>query len=116
MVLGLVQSLAIIPGVSRAGATIVGGLGLGFSRRAIVEFSFLLALPTMLAATGYDLLKSGVNFGGDNIIIFFSGFWLSFLFAWVAVKWLIVFIENHNFVWFGVYRIVVAILIGLLIL
>ncbi|MEK7136374.1 MAG: undecaprenyl-diphosphatase UppP [Patescibacteria group bacterium] len=116
LVLGLVQSLAIIPGVSRAGATIVGGLGLGFSRQAIVEFSFLLALPTMLAATGYDLLKSGVNFSGDNIIILFSGFWLSFLFAWVAVRWLIGFIKNHNFIWFGVYRIVVAILIGLLIL
>ncbi|OHA58112.1 MAG: undecaprenyl-diphosphatase UppP [Candidatus Vogelbacteria bacterium RIFOXYD1_FULL_44_32] len=116
LVLGLVQSLAIIPGVSRAGATIVGGLGLGFSRRAIVEFSFLLALPTMIAATGYDLLKGGLNFGGNETSVLFSGFLLSFLFAWVAVKWLIGFIEQHSFVWFGVYRIVLAILIVLLIL
>lgn len=115
--IGCAQSLAIVPGVSRAGATILGGLALGVSRKEIVEFSFLLAIPTMLAATGYDLLKTGAAFTADDWELLAIGFAVSFVAAYAGVRWLIRFIETHSFTGFGWYRIALggALLIWLIV-
>ncbi|RQW86415.1 MAG: undecaprenyl-diphosphate phosphatase [Geobacter sp.] len=114
-IIGLVQCVSMIPGVSRSGATIIGGLLCGMSRTAAAEFSFLLALPTMLAATCYDLYKNGAAFqGGDwgNLLI---GFIVSFIFSIIGIKVLIRFVANHTFIPFGVYRIIVGVLFLLLV-
>jgi undecaprenyl-diphosphatase len=108
IIIGLVQSVAVIPGVSRSAATIIGGLALGLKRTAVAEFSFLLAIPTMLAATVLDLAKSGVNFNADQFILLLIGFVVSFIVALVVVKWLIGYVKNHNFIPFGVYRVILA--------
>src|SRR5581483_2482849 len=113
---GLVQSLAIIPGVTRSGATIVGGMIMGISREAIIEFSFLLAIPTMAAAAGYDLLKSSHHFSGSQIGVLTLGFVVSFLVALVSIKLLLSYIKNHTFIAFGIYRIAVALLFWLLVI
>jgi len=113
---GLAQALAIIPGVSRSGATIIAGMAMGISREAIVEFSFLLAIPTMAAATGYDLLKTWHTFSLGQADILLVGFVISFIAAMLSVKWLIGFVKNHTFVSFGVYRILVAIIFYLLVI
>ena len=112
---GVWQALAIIPGVSRSGATVVGGMLMGVSREAIVEFSFLLAIPTMAAATGYDLFKSAGSFSFDQFYILAIGFVVSFLVAILAIKWLLYFVKNHTFITFGVYRIVVALVFWILV-
>lgn len=109
--IGCAQSLAIIPGVSRAGATILGGLMLGISREKIVEFSFLLAVPTMLAATGYDLLKTGPTFTIGEWESLAIGFFISFLAAYTSVKFLIRYVQTHDFSLFGWYRIVLGIVL-----
>lgn len=109
LLIGVFQSVAIIPGVSRAAATIVGGLLLGISRRTIVEFSFMLAIPTMAAATLLDLIKSGHSFTSHEKGLLGLGFVVAFLSALVAIKFLLRFIKNHTFIPFGVYRIVIAI-------
>jgi undecaprenyl-diphosphatase len=114
--LGFFQAIAIVPGVSRSAATIVGGLWLGMKRRSIVEFSFLLAVPTMLAATGLDLFKSYKTISTDQFGLLAVGFIVSFLVALVAIKFLLNFIRRHNFIPFGVYRIVIALIIWLVIL
>jgi len=114
--IGMFQSLAIIPGISRSGATIIGGLLMGINRKTIVEFSFLLAVPTMAAATGYDLLKSAGSFSFDQFYLLAIGFVVSFFIAWLSVKWLLHFIKNHTFIWFGVYRITIAILFYFLVI
>lgn len=103
--IGCIQSLAIVPGVSRAGATILGGLSLGIPRVKIVEFSFLLAIPTMLAATGYDLLKSGSSFAANEWELLAVGFIVSFIAAYACVKWLIRYVQTHSFAVFGWYRV-----------
>ena len=113
---GLAQSLAIIPGVSRSGATIVAGLLMGISREAIVEFSFLLAIPTMAAATGYDLLKSAHSFAFSQFHLLALGFIVSFIVALLSIKWFIGYIKNHSFILFGVYRIVIAIIFYILVI
>lgn len=100
----------MIPGVSRSGATIRGGLLVGLNRKDAAEFSFLLALPTMLAATGYDIYKNYALFNqGDweNILV---GFITSFIFAVIGIKALLRFITSHTFIPFGIYRIAVRIL------
>lgn len=107
--IGLFQSIAVIPGVSRAAATIVGGLLLGLKRRTIVEFSFLLAIPTMCAATALDLLKSAPAFSRDQFLVLAVGFVVSFLVAILAIRFLLAFIKKHTFIPFGIYRILVAI-------
>jgi len=114
--IGSCQAIAMVPGVSRAAATILGGLFLGVKRKTIVEFSFLLAVPTMLAATGYDLLKTGFTFSADQFGLLLTGFIVSFLVAILAVKFLLHFIERHDFKWFGVYRIIIALIFLLIIL
>lgn len=111
--IGLTQALAVVPGVSRSAATIFGGLALGLSRSAIVEFSFLLAIPTMLAATGWDLFKTGGNFVAGDWWQLALGLIISFIVSLVVIKWLLRFIQNHNFTWFAVYRIILG--LGLLI-
>jgi undecaprenyl-diphosphatase len=103
--IGCAQALAIVPGVSRAGATILGGLALGLSREKIVEFSFLLAIPTMLAATTYDLLKSASSFAMGDWWLLAIGFAVSFIAAYAAVRWLIRYVQTHTFALFGWYRI-----------
>jgi undecaprenyl-diphosphatase len=114
--IGICQAVAIVPGVSRAAATILGGLFLGVKRKTIVEFSFLLAVPTMLAAAGYDLLKTGFTFSADQFGLISVGFIVSFLVAVLAIKFLLRYIERHDFKWFGLYRIVVGLILLLIIL
>jgi len=114
-VIGFFQSVAIIPGVSRAAATIVGGLLIGLKRKTIVEFSFLLAVPTMAAATGLDLLESGGNFSLGEFGLLALGFIFSFLTALAAIKFFLDFIKNHSFIFFGVYRVVLAVIFWFLI-
>ena len=109
IIIGLCQSLAVVPGVSRSASTIVGGLALGLKRETIVEFSFFLAVPTMLAATGLDVLKSSASFSLDEIGLLLVGFMVSFLVALLAIKTFLAYIRNNNFIAFGVYRIVVAV-------
>ena len=108
--LGLFQSLAMVPGVSRSGATIVGGLLLGFSRTTIVEFSFLLAIPTMAAATGLDLLKNYQSFTSGDALSLGVGFIVSFIVALLAVRWFLDYVKTHTFTAFGIYRIVIALI------
>lgn len=108
IVIGLFQSLAMVPGVSRSAATIIGGLALGLKRKTIVEFSFLLAVPTMAAATGLDLIKSGGTFSLDQFWVIAVGFVCSFITALIAIKFLLNFIKNHSFIAFGVYRVILA--------
>ena len=109
-IIGLFQSVAIVPGISRSGATIIGGLLLGLKRKTIVEFSFLLAVPTMLAASGLDLVKNVGSFSTDQIGILSVGFFSAFLVALVSIKFLLSFIQKSNFIPFGVYRIILALI------
>lgn len=106
--IGVAQSFAVIPGVSRAAATIIGGLLVGVNRQAIVEFSFLLAVPTMAAATALDLLKSAPSFTVNEFGLLSIGFITSFCVAIIAIRSFLAFIAKHNFISFGVYRIVIA--------
>lgn len=113
---GVFQALSVIPGVSRAGATILGGLALGMKRRATVEFSFLLAVPTMIAATAIDLTKNGATFASSEWGLLSVGFVTAFLVAIFAVKFFLRFVGTNTFIPFGVYRIIVAALFFLFIL
>ena len=113
---GLFQSIAMIPGVSRSAATIVGGLLVGMRRATIVEFSFLLAVPTMLAATGYDLLKSADAFPTDGYGLLAIGFITSLMVALLSMKLLISFVKKHTFIPFGIYRILLAALFFVFVL
>ncbi len=110
VLVGMAQSLAVIPGTSRSAATIIGGMLTGIERKTAVEFSFLLAIPTMLAATGYDMLKTGVSFNVDQWHLILIGFVVSFVSALVAVKSFLSFVSRFTLVGFGVYRILVSIL------
>jgi undecaprenyl-diphosphatase len=111
LLIGIFQSLAIIPGVSRSAATIIGGLMLGLKRKTIVEFSFLLAVPTMVCATGLDLAKTAHSFTFVQFKYLFIGFTISFIAALLAIKFLLSFIRNNGFILFGVYRIILALLL-----
>ncbi len=113
-IIGVFQALAIIPGVSRAAATIIGGLSLGIKRKNIVEFSFLLAIPTMLAASALDLYKSRdalLLLSGHELIIWLIGFITAFITAIIGVRFFIKYIQKNNFVPFGWYRIVLALVV-----
>ena len=111
--IGVFQSLAIVPGVSRSAATIVGGLLLGLKRTTIVEFSFLLAVPTILAATALDLVKNVRQFSFHQLEFLLVGFIVSFVVAIGSIKFLLNYVKTHSFIWFGIYRIVVAIVFWL---
>ena len=109
LLIGLFQSIAIIPGVSRSAATIVGGSLIGISKRTIVEFSFMLAVPTMLAATALELLKNHSALSG-HVGELAIGFIVSFVTAIVAIKTFLNFLKKHDFTAFGWYRIALAVL------
>lgn len=111
MSIGFFQSLSMIPGVSRSAASIVGGLFSGLSRVEAVEFSFLLAIPTMAAASGYDLLKTGFSFTSHEYAILAVGSLFSFISSMIAVKSFTAFVAKHNFTVFAIYRIVFAIIL-----
>jgi len=106
--IGSCQAISMVPGISRAAATILGGLFLGLKRKTIVEFSFLLAVPTMLSATLFDLLRSGFSFSSNQFGLLVIGFVVSFLVAILAIKFLIHYIQQNDFKLFGIYRIVVG--------
>jgi undecaprenyl-diphosphatase len=109
VVIGIFQSLSLIPGVSRAAATIIGGQLRGVDRKTIVEFSFLLAIPTMVAATGLDIVKNANTLlVTSNLALLAVGFVVSFLVALAAIVWLLRFIQHHTFISFGIYRIIIA--------
>lgn len=116
LAIGLFQSLAMIPGVSRSGATIIGGMLMGLNRKAAAEFSFLLAVPTMLVAMSYDLYKSHKSFQAEEWYILFLGFITSFIFALLSVKLLLRLLQRYSFVPFGVYRILVGLIYAYLML
>lgn len=108
-IIGFFQALAMIPGTSRSGSTIIGGLLLGCDRKTAAEFSFLLALPTMIMASGYSLYKSYDVLTFDNIAILIVGFVVAFLSALFAVKMFVKFISRFSFIPFGIYRIFLGI-------
>jgi undecaprenyl-diphosphatase len=108
---GMAQSVALIPGTSRSGATIMGGLIFGLSRTAATEFSFFLAIPTMIAATVYDVYKNWALFNVGDLPIFVVGFVMSFIAAMIAVKALLSFVASHSFVAFAWYRIVFGVIV-----
>ncbi len=114
--IGLFQSLAIIPGVSRSAATIVSALFLGTKRKAATEFSFLLAVPTMFAASGYDLIKTKLNYTSYEYTVLAVGFIGAFLVALVVVKLFLRFVQTHTFIPFGIYRIILTILFWLIVI
>jgi undecaprenyl-diphosphatase len=113
--IGLFQAIAVIPGVSRSAATIVGGSLLGVSKRTIVEFSFMLAVPTMLAATGLELVKGRAALDG-NFGVLGIGFVVSFVTAIVAIKSFLAYLKRRDFSMFGWYRIVLALVFYLVFL
>ncbi|MCS7093042.1 MAG: undecaprenyl-diphosphate phosphatase [Patescibacteria group bacterium] len=116
--IGLFQSLSIIPGVSRAGAVILGMMILGYKREAATVYSFLLSIPTIISAGLIDFyIQKEVIFSVSvNFWFLLIGFFTSFLFAWLSVRWLINFVKNHTLVIFGVYRVALAVILSLIIL
>lgn len=117
LAVGFFQCIAMIPGMSRAAATIMGALLVGVNRPAAAEFSFLLAIPTMFGATLYDLYKNRGTLTSDGMEFIAVGFVVSFIVALIVVKWLLRYISNHDFSAFAYYRIVVGIaMLGILLL
>lgn len=108
---GLVQCLGMIPGTSRSGATIIGGMLLGLSRRAATDFSFYLAIPTLIGAGVFSLYKARALLSLADLPLFGVGLLFSFLSAWVCVRWLLRYIATHSFVPFAYYRIVFGVLV-----
>jgi undecaprenyl-diphosphatase len=106
--IGFWQCFALIPGVSRAAASIVGGVFNGFDKKQATEFSFLLALPTVAAAAGYDLLKTNLNFSSREYMLLSMGLVVAFISAWFAVKIFLKIVENYGFKHFGYYRIILG--------
>lgn len=112
--IGIFQIFSMIPGVSRAFATIFGGMFVGMNRKKATEFSFFLAIPTMFAASALDLFNTQLSiWTSANYISLMLGFIVSFVTAYIAIKFLIKFVQNHNFLGFGIYRIILAILFAL---
>ncbi len=114
--IGLFQALAIVPGVSRSAATIIGGLALGLKRKTIVEFSFLLAVPTMVAASGYDLLKSAGNISSSQFGMLSVGFITAFIVGGLSVKFFLKYIQKYDFKPFGIYRVIFGLLLLLFLI
>ena len=112
---GLAQIFSLVPGTSRAGATIIGGLLTGLDRKTSTEFSFLLAIPVMAAVTGYDLLKHYQDFADANWGAFVVGFITAFIVAYITVKLFLVFIQRFTFVVFGIYRIIFGVFLLMII-
>jgi undecaprenyl-diphosphatase len=110
--IGFCQALAMIPGVSRSGATILGAVLLGVERRAAAEFSFFLAIPTMLGATVFDLYKNRAILVADDLLIIAVGFFMAFVSAMLVVRALLAYLQHHTFVVFGWYRIAVGLVMA----
>jgi undecaprenyl-diphosphatase len=108
---GLVQCLAMVPGTSRSGATIIGGMLLGLSRKAATDFSFYLAIPTLIGAGAYSLYKERALLSWADAPVFGVGLLFSFVSAWLCVRWLLRFISTHSFVGFAWYRIVFGLVV-----
>jgi undecaprenyl-diphosphatase len=108
--IGLFQCLSMVPGTSRAAATIIGGVFNGLNKKQATEFSFLLAVPTMMAASGYDLLKTDLVFTNNQLLLLGIGTMVAFITAWFAVKVFLQFVSKNGFTAFGYYRIVLGIL------
>lgn len=108
---GFVQCLGMIPGTSRSGATIIGGMLLGLSRKAATDFSFFLAIPTLISAGGYSLWKERHALSMADAPMFAVGFIVSFLAAWACVRWLLRYVSSHTFVPFAWYRIAFGIIV-----
>ncbi len=115
-VIGTCQALSMIPGVSRSAATIMTGLLLGVDRRAIVEFSFILAIPTMIVASAYEIYKSHGQMTLAQVDALAIGFAVAFVLAILAIKFLLRFVQTHTFNAFGIYRIIAAIAFWLIVL
>ena len=111
LTIGLFQSLSMVPGTSRSGATIIGGLFTGLSRKSAAEFSFLLAIPTMFVATFYDLFKNRNDMIIDDYSLLAIGFVTAFVVAFFTVKAVMNFLTTHTFIVFGIYRIIFGILL-----
>lgn len=109
LIIGLFQSLSMVPGTSRSGATMIGGLFAGLSRKSAAEFSFLLAIPTMFVATFYDLYKNKNDMVIDDYSLLAIGFVTAFIVAFFTVKAVMNFLTTHTFIVFGVYRIIFGI-------
>lgn len=105
LLIGVFQAISLLPGVSRSGATIIGGMLLGLKRKTAVEFSFLLALPTMFVATAYEIYKGYNDFVFDSLLVLGVGFVVSFISSYLAVKWFLKFVEKYDFIPFGIYLI-----------
>jgi len=108
---GVAQCFALIPGTSRSGATIIGGMLFGLSRKAATEFSFFLAVPTLVAAGGYDLLKNRALLSANDAPIFGVGMLVAFVSAFVVIRWLIRYVATHDFKPFAWYRIVFGLVV-----
>jgi undecaprenyl-diphosphatase len=108
---GIAQCFALIPGTSRSGATIIGGMLFGLSRKAATEFSFFLAVPTLIAAGGYDFLKNRALFSAADAGIFSVGSIAAFISAFIVVRWLIRYVSTHDFRPFAWYRIVFGVVV-----
>jgi len=108
---GLAQCTAMIPGMSRSGATIIGGMLFGMSRRAATDFSFFLAIPTLIGAGAYSLVKDRALLSVADAPMFAVGLVMSFFSAWLCIRWLLRFISTHSFVGFAYYRIVFGIVV-----
>jgi undecaprenyl-diphosphatase len=108
---GFAQCFALIPGTSRSGATIIGAMAFGLSRRAATEFSFFLAIPTLFGATVYSLYKERELLSVDDLPMFGLGAFSAFVSAFLCVRWLLRFISSHDFLWFAWYRIVFGVLV-----
>ena len=115
LMVGLFQCIAMVPGVSRSAATIIGGLTQKLSRKSAAEFSFFLAVPTMFAASAYKLLKTYTFINGENLKYLLVGNLVSFIVAMAAIKFFIYFLTKYGFKWFGWYRIIIGILILVMI-
>jgi undecaprenyl-diphosphatase len=109
--LGLVQCLALIPGTSRSGATIIGGMLLGLSRKAATDFSFYLAIPTLVGAGAYSLYKERAHLSAGDLPMFLVGLLFSFVSAWLCVRWLLRYISSHSFTPFAWYRIAFGVIV-----
>jgi len=108
---GIIQCLALVPGTSRSGATIIGGMLMGLSRKAATDFSFFLGIPTLVGAGVYSLYKERALLSADDVPLFSVGLVFAFVSAWICVRWLIRYVSSHNFVPFAWYRIAFGILI-----
>ncbi|HKU47505.1 MAG TPA: undecaprenyl-diphosphate phosphatase [Burkholderiales bacterium] len=108
---GIAQCFALIPGTSRSGATIIGGMLFGLSRKAATEFSFFLAVPTLIAAGAYDSLKHRELFAMKDLGMWAAGLVVSFISAFLVIRWLIRYVATHDFRWFAWYRIAFGLLV-----